>query len=151
MTCREILVFVFLYLCSWPLHAADEAVEFFDHYVALGDAFDKDIVNLYADDAVIRSYRAYPFGFERNMELTGVQWKDLVSQVMPLSKLKGDRSLFSDISITNLDDGYRIEANRYSVLKCYTDSGYYMVIKYMDDGDLRIVEEYFETRPLPDC
>lgn len=151
MTCFRVLVFTVLSLCALPVFSEDEASTFFDNYVALGNAFDERIAALYADDANIRAYRVYPHGLERNMELTGVQWKDLVSQVMPLSKLKGDRSLFSDISITNLDDGYRIEANRYSVLKCYTDSGYYMVIKYMDDGDLRIVEEYFETRALPDC
>lgn len=76
------------------------------------------------------------------MELTGAQWKQLIVKVMPLAKTKNDMSTFSDINITEIKDGFKIKANRYSVRKCYTDTGYYMVVKPISDGSLKIFEEY---------
>ena len=45
----------------------------------------------------------------------------------------------------------RIRADRYSVVKCYRDLGYYMLIGRETDGALAIVEEYSETQPQSSC
>jgi len=85
------------------------------------------------------------------MEMTGVQWKQLITKVMPLAKAQNDKSIFSKIEISEFEDGYKIKADRYSLRKCYTDTGYYMVVKPLSDGSLKIFEEYMETKPLPNC
>lgn len=140
-----------LTIISGPLYASDDPLEFFKSYVQLGESFDSDLANLYSEDALIHTYRVYPHGLERNMELTGAQWKALISRVMPIAKAQNDKSTFSDIAVTEIDGGYKIKADRYSVRKCYTDTGYYMIVKPTKNGSLTISEEYMETKPLPSC
>jgi hypothetical protein len=136
---------------SVALDASDEPQTFFNDYIRLGDAFDPAVADLYFDQALIHAYRVYPHGLERNMELSGVQWKQLVIQIMPLAKAQNDKSTFSNIRFTEINGGYKIKADRYSVRKCYTDTGYYMIVKPSENGNLKIIEEYMETKPLPNC
>ncbi len=143
-----IVIFSFI---STLANAEEKPKEFFSKYIHLGNTFDPSVVNLYDDGAQILAYRVYPHGLERNMELTGLQWKGLVKKVMPLAKAKNDKNTFSNVVITKTEDGFKIKADRYSVGKCYTDSGYYMVIKPNEAGNLMIVKEYMETKPLPSC
>ena len=140
-----------LFVFSINLHAGDKPTDFFQRYVELGDAFDPSVANLYSDKAIIHAYRVYPHGLERNMEMTGAQWKQLITKVMPLAKSQNDKSTFSKVEINEFDGGFKIKADRYSVRKCYTDTGYYMVVKPDGNGSLKIFEEYMETKPLPNC
>ena len=144
-----------LYLLASPATAGvvtqTEARVFFDNYVALGEAYDVGLADLYADDAVIRSERRYPNGENRAMQLSGRQWKALIVSVMPLAKARQDRSTYSNLKVSVSGKRARISADRYSELKCYTDPGYYMVIERQSDGEYRIVEEYSQTRPQSSC
>jgi hypothetical protein len=130
---------------------ATEARAFFDQYVALGDAYDSSLAELYAADARIRSTRRYPDGQSRTLEMTGTQWKAMIRSVMPLAKAEGDRSDYKKIRIERTGQLMRIKADRYSVRKCYWDYGYYMLIGRQSDGRIRIVEEYLETQPQSNC
>lgn len=145
------LRFIILIVLSSAVNAEETPRDLFSEYIRLGDAFDPAVVDLYDDSAQILAYRVYPHGLERNMELTGAQWKELVRKVMPMAKAKNDRSTFSNLAITEIEGGFKIKADRYSVRKCYTDTGYYMVVKPAKNGKLAIFKEYLETKPLPDC
>lgn len=140
-----------LIVISAVSQASDKPAEFFQKYVELADAFDPAIVDLYADEALIHAYRVYPHGLERNMEMTGTQWKQLITKVMPLAKAQDDKSTYSNMEITDFEGGFKIKADRFSVRKCYTDTGYYMVVKSIGDGSLKILEEYMETKPSSNC
>ena len=85
------------------------------------------------------------------MQLTGAQWKELITKVMPVAKARGDKSTFSHILISIDGKQAKIKANRYSNLKCYTDKGYFMIIERQPDSKYRITEEYMETQPNSDC
>lgn len=85
------------------------------------------------------------------MELAGRQWKALISRVMPIAKAQNDKSTFSNIAVTEIEGGHKIKAYRYSACKCYTDMGYYMIVKSTENGNLEIFEEYMGTKPLPSC
>lgn len=125
--------------------------EFFNHYIALGEHFDPALGDLYADSAKIYTYRKYPHGLERSIELTGLQWKMLINKLMPIAKAGDDRSKFSNIEIIPLAKKYKIKADRYSTKKCYTDTGYYMTIEPNENGAFEIIEEYMETQPNSNC
>lgn len=130
----------------------DEIEEFFNKSIELSNSFDVAVVDLYSDNAIIKTYRRYPFGMNREMAMTGAQWKELVIKTMPLAKMKNDRSTFSDIKITIIDKNKaKIKANRYSNLKCYTDTGYYVIAERQADGNYLIIEEYSETQPQSNC
>jgi len=150
---KKIVMFLVVLLLSKVVFAqgTTKPEELFSEYVALGEAFDIKLLEFYSDDAKISFYRVYPHGLERAMEFTAVEWKDLIVKMMPISKAKNDISTYSNIVITELDSGYKIKADRYPERKCYTDTGYYMILKFATNGQLMISEEYFETKPMPDC
>lgn len=146
--------FVYLFgliVLSTVTFGAEQPGEFFERYVSLSSSFDQAVVDLYADDARIIGYRRYPHGLERRMELTGTEWKELLRKIMPVARLRNDRSTYSNIRITAEAGAYRIKADRYSMQKCYTDKGYYMRVAAQPDGTLQIVEEYSETQPQSEC
>ena len=124
---------------------------FFTKYIELGDRYDEKVANLYSDGAVIRTYRRYPYGLERSMELSGSQWKALLVKTMPLAKAQADRSTYSNVEVSVTGPKAKIKANRYSVGKCYTDTEYFMVIERQSSGAYLIVEEYSETQPQSNC
>lgn len=128
-----------------------EAREFFARYVALGEAYDSTIADIYSNDAVIKAYRRYPHGLERAMEMNGVQWKELIRKVMPVAKAQNERSEYKEPKFELRDGKVKITAKRYSVRKCYWDTGYYLVLEKQPDGSFKIIEEYSETQPQSDC
>ena len=128
-----------------------EGKKFFERYVALGEAYDVAVADLYLDNSRIVSLRLYPTGQQKTLEMTGAQWKQLIRGAMPLAKLKGDRSEYKNVRLESARSVVRVRADRYSVLKCYWDKNYHMVIQRQSDGSLRIVEEYAETQPQSDC
>ncbi len=132
-------------------HANSKPEEFFNTFVELGHNFDPSVASLYSDTAKIHAKRIYPLGLKRGMEFTGAQWKLMATELMPVAKAKDDRSIYSNTVISKQGSGFKIKADRYSVLKCYTDTAYYMVIQPESDGQFLIVEEYLETRPFSDC
>ncbi|MDJ0987554.1 MAG: hypothetical protein QNJ26_18590 [Desulfobacterales bacterium] len=130
---------------------AESAKRFFEQYVKLGERFDASMADLFLDSATIKNLRRYPNGLEKTMQLTGAQWKALIIKTMPLAKAKGDVSTFSEIYVSIDGKRAKIKANRYSNLKCYTDTGYYMIIERQPDSEYKIVREYTETQPNSDC
>ena len=143
-------VVMFLY---YSVLAADNkgAEDFLNRYIDLSNNFDASVSSLYSDTAKIHTYRRYPHGSKRVAEMTGAQWKELLVKVMPRAKQRGDISKFSNLKFYSDGNKLKIKADRYSVLKCYTDKGYYMVIERDEKYGFRIVEEYMETQPQSDC
>ena len=90
-------------------------------------------------------------GSVRKMELTGSQWSSLMPAMMDAAEKSGDVSVYSDIRLQSMDTGIKILASRYSKLKCYTDSKYYMVVAPGPDGSLLVVEEHIEGQAENQC
>ncbi|MGR0305825.1 hypothetical protein [Acinetobacter beijerinckii] len=151
MKIRQLIFLIPCILITHITYANSSPKEFFNHYITLGDNFDPALADLYSDSAKIQTYRKYPHGLERSMELTGLQWKMLINKLMPIAKANDDRSKFSNIKIIPLDKKYKIKADRYSTQKCYTDNGYYMMVGSKESGELEIIEEYMETQPNSNC
>lgn len=147
-TLTVIIVFLFAY---GHVGATEELNSFFMKYIELNDNFDISVAKLYSDKAKIHAYRVYPHGTQRSLELNGEKWKQLIVRAMPIAKTKNDKSSFSNIVITKQDKKYKIKANRYSNIKCYTDTGYYMIVEESKGGDLYIIEEYMEAQPNSNC
>lgn len=142
-----------LFMASTPTMANPEKPEaFFQRFVDMGHHFDPSVADLYADNASISMYRRYPHGLERAMAVSGAEWKALIRQVMPLARTKNDKSTYTNIRFTSVGDNkVKINADRYAVRKCYTDSAYYLIIDRQPDSQYKVAEEYFETQAKPDC
>ena len=128
-----------------------EALDFFNRYIALTTNFDDSVSLLYSDKAKIHTYRRYPHGLERVADMTGAQWKELMVKAMSLAKQRGDISEYNNVAFSVNGNKIKIKADKYSLLKCYTEKGYYMVIEQDEKKDFKIIEEYMETQPQSDC
>lgn len=147
-----ILLLVIILFHHSALAVDNKAVlDFFNRYITLTTNFDDSVSLLYSDKAKIHTYRRYPNGVERVAEMTGAQWKELLVKVMPLAKQRGDISKYDNVAFSVNGNKIKIKADRYSLLKCYTDKGYYMVIEQDGKKDFKIIEEYMETQPQSDC
>jgi hypothetical protein len=132
--------------------APDEARRFFERYVALGDAYDVAIAELYLDTSRITSLRRGPVASQdRMLEIDGARWRGMVRAAMPVARARGDRSEFRNVRMEPAGEQVRVRAERYAVVKCYWDRAYSMLIGRGPDGGLRIVAEHFETQPGSDC
>lgn len=123
-----------------------EARKFFQNFNTLSNQFDAALVDLYADEAIIKAFRRYPTGAIRQMQMEGRQYKSLLRRVMPLARLQNDRSIYSDVDFSAEGDAVRIKPTRYSVRKDYT-SPHFMLIRPDATGQWRIFEETIHTQP----
>lgn len=142
---------IFTILLSQPARAGESAKEFFDKYFRFSDNSDLSALDRYSDTAKIHTYRRYPHGLVRHAVVSGAQWKQMAIATLPLAQMIDDRSIYSKVAISKHGNGYKIKANRYSTRKCYTDTGYYMIVEPDKLGKLQIIEEYTETQPQSDC
>ena len=117
---KTVLAIIILLFSQQALCVSEEeAANFFKNYVKLSESFDVSVKNLYADDAKIHTYRRYPHGLERAMELTGKQWKGLIEKAMAVAKKRGDISEYKNATFIVNNSEVKIQAARYSLLKCY--------------------------------
>jgi hypothetical protein len=118
----------------------------FAKYVALEHAFDPAVADLYSDDALIRNKRTYPTGQVREVTLPAPQYKALMRTAMPLAKVRGDTSEYSDCTYMAEVRGVRIKCKRFSNLKKYT-SPISLLVAPASTGRWHILEELSESQP----
>lgn len=117
---------------------------FFAHFVALEQAYDPAVGDLYADSATIYITRVYFDGSTENLSLSAKNYKEAIIVMMSLAELAGDSSEYSDLTFTQEGENVRIAATRYSVLK--DKSGpYEMLIGPDGQGGWLILEEFSVT------
>ena len=124
----------------------DEARALFDRYVQLEHAFDPSVAELYAEDALIRNKRTYPTGQVRELSIPAPQYKALIRQAMPLARVRGDMSSYSEVTFAMEGAGVRIHATRFSNLKKYA-SHLSLLVAPNEVGQWFIREELSESQP----
>lgn len=134
-----------LFIASGAQSEATKARAVFDEIQEHATEYDPGISSFYADDAVITASRD-----ERAMSLNGAQYAKLVELAMPVAKTRGDRSSFSNIRVEPVNGVWRIRADRYSHLRCYTDDSYSMDLAQRD-GKWVIVAEHITARSVSRC
>lgn len=92
----------------------DEAKRLFAQYVALENAHDAGVADLYADEAFIKTRRNMPMGDPQNITVPAAQYKALLRQNMAMARARGDRSTYSKVTYTREGDFVRIDALRFS-------------------------------------
>ena len=144
------LLFLALGLGSIPAHAIEAKIEaaqeFFGQYQAYQRNFDSQILDMYAEDALIQNTRRYPTGNVRVLEIPVWLYKWLIRAVLPFAKLRKDLNSYSEITYTPEDGLVRIKASRFSHLKKYS-SPIELLIGPDQNGQWLIYEEISESRP----
>jgi hypothetical protein len=122
-----------------------KARDFFERYVDLYDAFDPQVVGLYSDQVRAINLRRYENGAERQMELEGARYKELLAKSLPLARERGDRGTYSDVTFAIEGEYVRISAMRFSQIKGYA-LPLTLRVGPIAAQDWRIVEERSESR-----
>lgn len=124
---------------------------FFKRFVELYQSYDISVSNLYSDNARIKNNRIYPLGIKKNNEITGSRYKSITKSALPLARKENDMSKYSNVRISKIGNNYKITADRYSTIKCYTDKNFYLVIKPLIDSGFTIIEQFTESPAMAEC
>lgn len=124
-----------------------EAKTLFNRYASIEAAFDPNVVELYADDAIVRNKRIYPTGQVRELTIPAPQYKQLIRAAMPLAQIKNDYNTYSEVMFKGEGRGVRITAKRFSVMKKYS-SPVSLWVAPDATGRWLIHEELTESRPF---
>lgn len=147
---RIIPLILLLFAFSLPNPAfADQVSEvrgLFENYHQLESKFDPALIELYADDALIKNRRIYPNGSVRELVVPAPKYKEMLRTYMPLARTRGDYSTYSDITVQPEGEGVRVLATRYSMMKKY-HSPISLLFTRSAAGKWQIKEELSESRP----
>jgi hypothetical protein len=129
-----------------PNAKMDSVRVFFATFTKLGNNFNPAVADMYADDAKIQNKRIFPDGRIREMAVVAPQYKQMLREIMPLAKIRGDTDSFTNTTFTAEGIGVRIKTTRHSNLKNY-DSPYEILVSPSANGTWLIREEISESRP----
>jgi ketosteroid isomerase-like protein len=129
-----------------PITQPTSAEELFSEYVNREKDFDGSLVDLYADDALIRNTRRYADGTTKILEIPAPEYKALIQKVLPLAQARGDYSTYTNVTYTPEGERIRIKATRYSELKKY-ESPLSLLVGKDASSEWKIYEELSESQP----
>lgn len=139
--------FLILLACSGAFaHAIDEAAvrDFFERQQALRREGNPMALEAVADDAKITTRRSGLDGGEKTLEMSGAQYKEMVTTLLRTGASKGDASTYANMTISVEGNRAKIKADREGS-GGMVDRDYYIVLEDRGDGKLTIVEEHTHT------
>jgi hypothetical protein len=92
----------------------DAAKQLFAQYIALENAYDPAVADLYADEAFIKTRRSMPMGDPQNIVVPAARYKSLLRQGMPTARARGDHNTYSKVTYRQEGEFVRIDAVRLS-------------------------------------
>ena len=129
----------------------DRAVmDFFENFQHLNKVYDPAIIDLYSDDAVV-SVISYGKGIEVLTKIQASKFKPQLDESMKYAKALSSSDRYSNIRISPIAQGYKIEAHRYSFDKCYEDKAFSLELRKNTDNSLQIVKQYESTVEVSAC
>lgn len=141
-----LLLFVFL---MFGVHVfageQEDALAFFHHVVNAGNTYSKGLLNMYSDNAKIIREVIKPDGNLVDVPFKGSDYKSQLKISSALAKLRKYKNIYSDVRISKVSNGYRIDAMRKpstggDKLKTY------MIVQKQTGGKWLVVEEMMQTK-----
>jgi len=130
-----------------PNEMLTEAKAFFKKFVAMEQAYDARTADLYDDSAVLITDRKYPTGQMKTISIPASTYKPLLRNLMPVMKLRGDWSQYSETTYEIEADKVRIRSTRKSMLKGYSGP-HSLLVGRNTAGEWRIFEERAYSQPF---
>ena len=123
----------------------DDALAFFNRYVSASNNYSSNILDMYSDNAKIIRQVVKPDGSIANAYFGMDDYKHQLVLSSKLAKLRKYKNYYSDISVTKVANGYRINAMRKPSLSDYKLKAS-TVVQKQSDGKWLIVEEMMQTK-----
>ena len=123
----------------------DDALKFFNSFMSASNNYSSELLNMYSSNAKIIRQVVKPDSSLLNVPFTIQQYKSQMKISAKLAKLRNYKNNYSNIKVTKVSNGYRIEALRQPSLSDYKLKSS-MVVQKQTDGKWLIVEEIMQTK-----
>ncbi len=144
---KKILILFTIMMLGLSVFAGEQedALKFFNSFVNAANSYSQAVPAMYSDNAKIIRQIVKPDGSLANAYFTADQYRAQMRLSEKIAKLKNYKNYYSNIKITKVPNGYRIDSLRKPSL-----SNYYlkssMVVQKQSDGRWLIVEELMQTK-----
>lgn len=122
----------------------DDALAFFNNFVSASNSYSPSILNMYSDNAKIIRQVVKPNGQTVNVYFSMDDYRKQMKISEKLAKLRKYKNYYSDINVTKVSNGYRIDALRKPSASDYKLKTSTVVQK--QNGKWIIVEELMQTK-----
>lgn len=123
----------------------EDALKFFNSYINASNNYNSSLLNMYSDNAKITRQVIEPSGKLVNVYFSVDDYKKQMKLSETIAKIRKYKNYYSDISVTKVSNGYKIEAMRKPSLSDYKLKTL-MVIQKQPNGKWLIVEELMQTK-----
>lgn len=144
---KKTLIIFIMFMLGLTAFAGEqeEALKFFNTFVSAANSYNQSLPSMYSDNAKIIRQVVKPDGSLANAYFTAEQYRTQMRLSEKIAKLKNYKNYYSNIKITKVSNGYRIDSLRRPSL-----SNYYLkssiVVQKQSDGRWVIVEELMQTK-----
>lgn len=122
-----------------------DALAFFNSYVQASNSYSSSLLNMYSDNAKIVRQVVKPDGTLVNVPFSVTDYKSQLRLSSKLAKIRHYKNYYSDISVTKVANGYKIDAMRKPSLSDYKLRAS-MVVQKQSGGNWLIVQETMQTK-----
>jgi len=144
---KKLLLTLFILVFGLSVFAADreDALAFFNSYVTASNTYSTTLPNLYSDSAKIVRQVIKPDGKLVNVPFTIDTYRSQMKFSGKLAKMKKYTNAYSEVKISKVPNGYKIESLRKPSLSDYKLKSS-MVVQKQPNGKWLIVEELMQTK-----
>lgn len=123
----------------------EDVMNFFNKYVTSSNNYSTSILKMYSDDAKIIREVVKPDGQLVDIPFSINDYRSQLKLSSKMAKMKKYKNYYSNISVTKVPNGYKINAMRKPSLSDYKLKSS-MVVQKQSDGKWLIVEELMQTK-----
>lgn len=123
----------------------EDALSFFHSYINASNSYSTSLPNMYSSSAKIIRQVVKPDGGTANAYFKMKDYKHQMALSAKLAKIRNYKNYYSDINVTKVSNGYRINAMRKPSLSNYKLKAS-MVVQKQPNGEWLIVEEMMQTK-----
>lgn len=144
---KKLLLVLIILISGLAVFASEkqDALEFFNSYVQASNSYSASLLSMYSDNAKIIRQVVKPDGTLVNVPFSINDYKKQLRLSSKIAKLKGYKNYYSNISVTKVANGYKIEALRKPSLSDYKLRAS-MTVQEQSGGKWLIVEELMQTK-----
>lgn len=118
-----------------------DVLDFFNLYLEMNQRYDPTLAKYYSDDAWVVVTK-YGDDTEMIEKIRGRKVKTIIADGMKYAKASFDSDKYSNIRVKDLGSSqYLIQADRYSIQKCYLDKEFSLTVKRADKNNFLITNQ----------
>ena len=144
---KKIILTLFILIFGLSAFAGEQedALAFFNNFVSASNSYSPTILMMYSDNAKITRQVVKPNGQLVNVAFPLSTYKSQIKLSGKLAKLRNYKNYYSNIKVSKVANGYKIESLRKPSSSDYKLKSF-VVVQKQPSGNWLIVEELMQTK-----